>query len=32
MASIEKYVVDGYECSRLTDTSTGRRLQYAIKL
>jgi integrase len=32
MASIEKYIVDGYECNRLTDTSFGRRLQYAIKL
>jgi len=32
MASITKYVNDGYECSKLVDTSTGNRLQYAIKL
>jgi len=32
MASITKYVRDGYECYNLVDTSTGRRLQYAIKL
>jgi integrase len=32
MASIDKYKVDGYVCYRLTDTFTGIRLQYSIKL
>jgi len=32
MASIAKYKVGGYECCKLTDTSTGKRLQYAVKL
>jgi len=32
MASINKYIIDGYECYKLVDTSTGRRLQYAVKL
>jgi len=32
MASINRYKKDGYECYKLVDTSTGCRLQYAIKL
>jgi len=32
MASVNKYLIDGYECYKLVDTSIGRRLQYAIKL
>jgi integrase len=32
MASVTKYVKDSYECYNLVDTSTSRRLQYAIKL
>jgi hypothetical protein len=29
MASITKYKVNGYECHRLTDTSTGQRPKQA---
>jgi len=32
MASINKYMIDNYKCHKFVDTSTGRRLQYAIKL
>jgi integrase len=32
VASVNKYVVDGYECHKLVDTSSGRRIQYAVKL
>jgi len=32
MASINKFVIDGYECQKLVDTSTGHRLQYSVKL
>jgi len=32
MASITKYKVGGYDCFRLSDISTGRHIQYAIKL
>jgi hypothetical protein len=32
MASVNKFRVDGYECYKLVDVSTGRRLQYAVKL
>jgi len=32
MPSVSKFIVDGYECHRLTDKSAGRNLRYSIKL
>jgi len=32
MPSVSKFIVDGYECHRLTDKSSGRNLRYSIKL
>jgi len=32
MASINKFMIHGYECYKLVDTSTGCRLQYSVKL
>ena len=32
MPSVSKFIVDGYECHRLTDKSAGRNLRYSVKL
>ena len=32
MASVNKYTLGGYERAKLTDTTFGRRIQYAIKI